>query len=231
MSVKRITLVLASLILVSGFIFLGVKDAVKTKDRIEFRKVELKSKQTEIKELNVKYEKLNNELDNAAEQKDVNQAEIERLNKEKEELNKQKSNLEAQLQAKLEQKTKLAQASQTVANKVTATETASAHSGGSIPDIIRAAGAKYGVSYKYMYDMAMCESSLNPSERNDTPVLVKGKNYGHAQGLYQFIPSTWERMSAQAGYGGASVFDAVSNANVFAWAISTGHAGEWECKR
>lgn len=231
MSVKRITIVLLTFAALVAFIGIGVVDAVKTKDLKEFQQVELKSKSSEIKELNVKYEQLNKDLDKASTEKDTSQSEVERLQKEKQDLEKQKEELKSQLQAKLDAKTKLAQASEKAVNAVTFTETASAQSGGSVTDIIRSASAKYGVSYQYMYDMALCESTLNPNARNPQPVIVRGVNYGHAQGLYQFIPSTWTRMSTQAGYSGASVTDAVANASTFAWAIKNGHAGEWECKR
>lgn len=96
---------------------------------------------------------------------------------------------------------------------------------GGIEGIIRAAAAKHGLSGDYMVHIARCESTLNPNAVN--------YNYyaggGHPSGLYQFIPSTWARMSSQAGYGGASVFDATANANVAAWAFANGRASEWEC--
>ena len=231
MSVKRLSIVLLALILISGFTYIGVRDAVKTKDNLEFQKVQLNSKQTEIKELNVKYEELNRNLDDAAQQKDVNQQEIQRLQDEKQQLEQQKKDLEAQLQAKINAKSSIASASSKTIKAATLTSTASAQSGGSVQDIITAAGQKYGVDTSYMLAMAMCESTLNPNAVNKTHVIVSGKDYGAAKGLYQFIDSTWLRMSAQAGYSGASVFDATANANVFAWAIANGRAGEWQCKR
>lgn len=80
-----------------------------------------------------------------------------------------------------------------------------------------------------MLRIAMCESTMGKNLRNPSPVIVKGVNYGHAEGVFQFIPSTWERMSAQAGFGGKSVYDTYANVNTAAWAFSTGHRGEWEC--
>ena len=76
---------------------------------------------------------------------------------------------------------------------------------------------------------ARCESTLGVNTRNPEPVIINGVNYGHAEGVFQFIPSTWERMSSQAGYGGRSVQDVHANINTAVWAFSTGHAGEWEC--
>lgn len=117
---------------------------------------------------------------------------------------------------------KAVQPAETAAPAVAAAPSAPA---GSIESIVRAAAAKYGLSADYMVHIAKCESTLNPNSVN--------YNYyaggGHPSGLFQFIPSTWERMSNQAGYGGASVFDAVANANVAAWAFANGRASEWEC--
>lgn len=231
MSVKKILLVGSILVLGGAFTYLGIADAVKTKDSLDFQQVELKSRSTEIQQLNIKYDKLNTDLDNASKQKEVNQQEVERLNKEKQDLEQQKKDLEAQLQAKLEQKSKIALASEKAINSATGTATASAMSGGSVTSIIAQAGAKYGVSYDYMYNMGMCESTLRPSAVNSEHVIVRGVDYGPAKGLYQFIDDTWARMSAQAGYAGASVFDPTANANVFAWAVTNGHKGEWQCVR
>lgn len=96
--------------------------------------------------------------------------------------------------------------------------------------MIHQAASKYGVSESMMLRLAQCESTMGKNLRNPAPVIVKGVNYGHAEGVFQFIPSTWERMSNQAGFGGRSVLDTYANINTAAWAFSTGHKGEWECK-
>lgn len=232
MKFKRIAIVFIAITAIGGFGYLGVKDATKTKNLDSIQKVEVKSRETEIQELNVKYDKLNNEQEKALKEKGDNQAEVERLKQEKIELDKQKQELEKQLQAKKDEKSRLALASEKAINTATGTQTASAQSGsGDVKAIIKAAANKYGVSESYMLAMAHCESTTTPTKVNPQPVIVRGVNHGHAAGLYQFIPSTWARMSSQAGFGGADVFNAYANANTFAWAISTGHAGEWECKR
>jgi hypothetical protein len=137
MSVKRIAIVAVAVIVLLGFIGYGVHDAVKTKDKLDFQEVQLKSKTTEIKDLNVKYERLNLELDKAAEDKNTNQEQLDKLNKEKEALEKQKSDLEAQLQAKIEQKNKIALA----ASKANSIGTATAYaSSGSCDDYMTQAG-------------------------------------------------------------------------------------------
>jgi peptidoglycan hydrolase CwlO-like protein len=230
MSVKNIfTVVLATAVTV-GFMGLGVTDAVNRKDKVEFQQVQLKSRAAEIQELNVKYDSLNIQLNEASQKDQAEKQEVERLQKEKEELDKQKKELEAQLQAKLEAKSKLAVASEKVANSATATQTASAAPQGSLHSIIAAAASRYGVSYDMMIRMATCESTMGANLRNPSPVIVNGVNYGHAEGVFQFIPSTWTRMSSQAGYGGASVYDTVANVNTAAWAFANGNKGEWECQ-
>ena len=51
-----------------------------------------------------------------------------------------------------------------------------------------------------------------------------------ASGLFQIIPGTWRANSVAAGYGGASVWDPVANANVAAYMFSIGQARQWSCK-
>ena len=90
-----------------------------------------------------------------------------------------------------------------------------------IAAIIRAAAAKYGVDAEQLLRVAYCESRYDPLAYNS----VLG-----ASGLFQIIPGTWRANSVAAGYGGASVFDAVANANVAAYMFSIGQARQWSCK-
>ena len=92
---------------------------------------------------------------------------------------------------------------------------------GDIEAIIRAAAAKYGVDAQQLLRVAWCESRYNPNAYNSAL---------GASGLFQFIPGTWAANSARAGYGGASVFDPVANANVAAWMFAHGQSGQWVCK-
>lgn len=41
-----------------------------------------------------------------------------------------------------------------------------------------------------------------------------------AAGVFQFLPSTWESLSALAGWTSASVFDARANVAVAAWTVA-----------
>jgi len=90
-----------------------------------------------------------------------------------------------------------------------------------IEAIIRAAAARYGADPQQLLRVAWCESRYNPSAYNG----ILG-----ASGLFQIIPGTWAANSVRAGYGGASVWDAYSNANVAAWMFARGQAGQWACK-
>jgi len=90
-----------------------------------------------------------------------------------------------------------------------------------IEAIIRAAAAKYGADAQQLLRVAWCESRYSPSAYNG----ILG-----ASGLFQIIPGTWAANSVRAGYGGASVWDPVANANVAAWMFAHGQAGQWACK-
>lgn len=90
-----------------------------------------------------------------------------------------------------------------------------------IAAIIRAAAARYGVDAEQLLRVAWCESRYDPNAYNG----VLG-----ASGLFQIIPGTWAANSVRAGYGGASAFDPVANANVAAWMFAHGAAGLWVCR-
>jgi soluble lytic murein transglycosylase-like protein len=81
------------------------------------------------------------------------------------------------------------------------------------------AAAEYGVAPRCLRNLAWRESRFTPWINN-----YQGSG---AAGLMQFMPGTWRWMSAQAGYGGASVYDAWSAAHVAAWAISRGYLSHW----
>jgi hypothetical protein len=92
---------------------------------------------------------------------------------------------------------------------------------GDIESIIRAAAARWGADPAQLLRVAWCESRYNPLAYNAS---------SGASGLFQFMPRTWAANSVRAGYGGASVFDAVANANTAAFMFAAGQAGQWSCK-
>jgi len=73
-----------------------------------------------------------------------------------------------------------------------------------------------------------CESNGDPNALNP---------YSGAAGLFQFLPSTWESTSPNAGFGGASVFDPEANIGSAAWLanryqqLGYYYWHPWNCKR
>ncbi|MGH2641513.1 MAG: coiled-coil domain-containing protein [Actinomycetota bacterium] len=63
--------------------------------------------------------------------------------------------------------------------------------------------------------VALCVAE---AESNFDP-LAENPSTG-AAGVFQFLPSTWTNLSALAGRGGASVFDARANVTVAAWTVA-----------
>jgi hypothetical protein len=90
-----------------------------------------------------------------------------------------------------------------------------------IEGIIRAAAATWGADPNQLLRVAWCESRYNPNAYNTS---------SGASGLFQFMPRTWAANSVRAGYGGASVFDAVANANTAAYMFAHAQAWQWSCK-
>ncbi|HKY50526.1 MAG TPA: G5 domain-containing protein, partial [Candidatus Limnocylindria bacterium] len=92
---------------------------------------------------------------------------------------------------------------------------------GDIEAVIRAAAATWGADPAQLLRVAWCESRYNPGAYNAS---------SGASGLFQFMPRTWAANSVRAGYGGASVFDAVANANTAAYMFANSQAWQWSCK-
>lgn len=208
------TILVAVLIAVS---MATVKHIQKLNNGIELKQIQLKDNAVQLKLLDKKYDDLNKQLDRTGSDK----AKVEQ---QLQELQKERDSLQKQLQAKVDAKNKAI--ARATLGAVGGTVSAQVAPSGTIEDIVRLAALKYGLEPSYLLRIAKCESRFNPNAVN--------KNYtaggGHPSGLFQFIPSTWTRMSLQAGYAGSSVFDATANANVAAWAFSHGRASEWECK-
>jgi hypothetical protein len=126
---KRLITVALVLILF-GYIGLGVHYAVSRENKIQLQEVKLKSTTTDLKELQLKYNVLNSNLDKELQKNTTDNTQLQQLQSEKQDLEKQKQDLEGQLQAKLEQKQKDQYAANTaarsVANALTGTATVSA---------------------------------------------------------------------------------------------------------
>ncbi len=86
-----------------------------------------------------------------------------------------------------------------------------------IIQIIYAAADAYGQPREDMLRVARCESVLDPNAINPT---------SQASGLFQFLPSTWQRTP----FADQDVFDPVANANATAWMWQQGNRNEWVCQ-
>lgn len=90
-----------------------------------------------------------------------------------------------------------------------------------IERIIRTAATRWGADPDQLMRVAYCESRYDPHAFNPR---------ANDSGLFQFIPSTWAANSIRAGYGGASPFDAVANANTAAMMFGRNQSWQWTCK-
>lgn len=89
---------------------------------------------------------------------------------------------------------------------------------GSYSDLINDAARKYSVDAGRMQRMMMCESGGNANS-------VGGG--GRFHGLFQYLPSTWARASAGAGYAGADIYNPQAQIYTTAWKISVSGYGAW----
>ena len=150
------------------FAGLAIWSYTTQQNKLELQKVELKSRETKIKALNVRFDKLNTELDKLKSDKNASEEKVKQLEAERQKLESEKNDLNSQLQAKLEQKSKLAQASQTVVNTVTQTQTASAESVSGCENIVPLLLAN-GISQAdlpYAINIARVESTCNSAAQN-----------------------------------------------------------------
>ena len=155
----------------------GINQVVESEHKIQIQNVEIKSKTTELIELQHKFNDLNKKYDDSGNN-------VEQLNKEREDLLKEKQRLEAELQAKLDSKAKEAERLASAANQATATQAASAQPvvniSGTKQDWMRAAGIPESDWWAVDYIVSK-ESSWNPSAVNPN---------GGATGLCQALPAS-----------------------------------------
>lgn len=118
-TMKRKLLLGVLLIAIVGFAAAGVTSARNTKDRLEFNKIQLNNRASEIKLEQLKSKELYDKL-NSNDAK--TQQQIDQYKKQLEESQQREKDLQDQLQAKIDTKNRLARAQQSL----TATATASA---------------------------------------------------------------------------------------------------------
>lgn len=85
-------------------------------------------------------------------------------------------------------------------------------------DLMVAAGTKYGISPLDLFEVASCESHLNPNSA------------GSYLGMYQYTSSFWTQASTAAGFGGALWNDAKAQIYTTAYWASKYGWGRWGCK-
>ncbi len=91
--------ILSAIILI-GFVGLGTNYIVSSKHKVLLQDIQLKDTSADLKQLQLKYDMLNTDLDKQLHEKNQNAEEIKRLNEEKIQLENQKKELEVQVQAK-----------------------------------------------------------------------------------------------------------------------------------
>ena len=74
-----------------------------------------------------------------------------------------------------------------------------------------------GSAVGWALQIAHCESTNNPNAVNTD---------SNAQGLFQFLPSTW----AGTPYASQSPFDPTANAKAAAWLLQTYGPSQWQCQ-
>lgn len=229
---RKLTIVIASILLIM-FTAVAVT-TVKSGERIqEFNKIQLQNRDNELKLEQIESNKLKLELNNGQEK---SQQEIDRLNKEIEERKKNEERLQSELQAKLDrqkaEQDRIASAGRTLANTVTATQTASAaprafSGGGNKETWLRASGIPEN-QWSYVDSIVSRESGWNPCAYNPGRSDCSA-NPTSACGLAQSLPCgkqskyghwtdpvanlKWQYEYVTARYGGYPQAVAFWNAN------------------
>lgn len=153
----KLRIILAVLLLV-GAIGLASSDITNRNEKLEFNDVQLKSRQTEIKKLEADYDILNTKYDQAK----GNEQKLKELEKERNDLKQREEELNRQLQAKAQEKARIAQAAQNVTNTVTQTKTAQAASLPTTGGAVAGCGDNFYANYIYMHESECRTTAMNP---------------------------------------------------------------------
>lgn len=148
-------LFIAILISFSGFAVMSMNQKDET---IELQEINLEDKNIKIDELQSNYDNVVEELNSLKDELDTTKSKYSEKKEKIKQLEEEKANLESQLQAKLEQKEKLAKAAQ-----ITSTASATSAPVGSCRDWMVQAGIS---DMDNAYILIMRESSCNPSAVN-----------------------------------------------------------------
>lgn len=164
-----------------GFIGLGLNQIKHDREVKQIQRIEIKSNEAKLIELDNKYKDVLEQKTNTEAEKEEQQKRIDELESERERLERE---LQAKLNKQAEDKKKLAEA----AKKATGTQTASAISGNK-HDWLRASGIPES-DWQYVDYIVTKESSWNPNARGKlTNVMHNGRLIqDRACGLAQSLP-------------------------------------------
>ena len=83
---------------------------------------------------------------------------------------------------------------------------------------------KTDASFKRMtVKLIYCESRNDPMAKNKQAVIYKGRNYGHASGLFQFLPSTFKSV------GGGDIWNIEDQTEAYVKMVNANRLREWAC--
>jgi len=127
-----------------GYAAYGTNYIVSTNNKLQLQEIKLRSYSSELKELELKYDKVNTSLDAELHKNKQNDNKLKKIQAEKQHLEKQKKELEKKLQAKIKSralaKAEAERAASVAISAMTASATASASSGASPEAWMEAAG-------------------------------------------------------------------------------------------
>jgi soluble lytic murein transglycosylase-like protein len=86
-----------------------------------------------------------------------------------------------------------------------------------VPALIVDSAQRWKVDEHHLLRIAWCESRFDPNAVGPSGVA----------GVFQFSARTWTWASEEAGYAGASPFDAVANVEAAAWLYATQGPRHW----
>ena len=90
-----------------------------------------------------------------------------------------------------------------------------------IRDKIRLAAEKYGISYKWLLNVLICESNLNNEARGKAGEI----------GIAQFMPATFYSFAQIKGLKNPNIHDEFQQIDLTAWAFANGLSYHWTCDK
>ena len=213
---KRNIIRLVGVVILVGFVGFAAQSIYSLSGEVKLKETKLNDLNVELNTVNDQLESLKSDLDKSKESDSAKQQKIEQLEAEKATLESEKADLQSQLQAKLEQKQRLAKAS-TLSNTASAQPSSSSSSGG------REVVSKENC-YKWIgqagvpaheqdaaYQLIMRESSCNPYARNPSsgaygiPQALPGNKMSSMGKDWEYGPITqirWMMEYVYSRYGG-----------------------------